>query len=415
MATDEWMTYGEIELINLARTTTLAQVLGIDTVIVDPATVQWVENALAESDDDYADVEQAPWYDAEYPASAEFAGLVPLSFTGISDSSLEADTTENIGKGGSTYVDRFATKTIVANVLAVGSTYRGVEYGKRWLDKMLRAPSSGPTRSGATLTYFRFPGDTSQPVPPKAHLRLVRTTRGTSVTRRRTSDCSSSWMITFTLTANDPIEYGEAQPQFTGLGSTSLSGPAVVSSGSLALTDAPCPAYDYTPVYDPMYPALIAPPTAPDFYPNGWQETDGATFDRFWVRLEPSAPVELDVVPVLTLQSDEEARMVRVSVWPADAEPNDLCGALWTAVATYLPPTVQLTIDGEREAVYVWDGHSPLVRRADTLVFGGRAEPIPWRAFNDPLGLMVTLDLFSDSDAGAEPVLASMQFVPKSD
>ena len=46
MATDEWLTYGGTEVVNLARTASLAAAMGIDSLWVDPEDVAWVEAAL---------------------------------------------------------------------------------------------------------------------------------------------------------------------------------------------------------------------------------------------------------------------------------------------------------------------------------------------------------------------------------
>jgi hypothetical protein len=617
MAYDGWLEYNGVEVVNLSRTAQLAQALGIDTVWTTPESVAWIQTALGGSL--YNDISEAPWYDPGYPASTEFAGIVPLSFPGLDDSTMESTPVEYITDGGHSGKPRNATLPIVANVAIIASTDRGADFGKRWMDRVFRSSSDNRVFcSGADLRYFRWEGVDS----PIAHRRDVRQTRGSSVTRKRRTDCSATWTVTFTLTAADPFEYSEAFPMLVGLGggapyvgqithtnladepnvvsgdrwslagatgwtasldsvtpirgtvsrrttvvdtgsgiagALSLLGPGgtlswsvvpgayfssymdvrvgvadciahldvdfrdgsnvsvggttlgfanltatvpsrfggsalvpstavsavlsiqvddfsgtsvgqtvtydglvvelrstndglatyfdgdtapvgdkvyqwlgspgvsqsieavgslVPANGSVALVQTTCPVYDYTPVYDPLYPALVPAPTPPDFYPNGWDIEDGMTFTRFWAEVDSIEPTYLDVVPVITLSSSTEARMVRIGIWSGDSDPSDQCGdLLFGAVVTYLPAGVDFIIDGEQKASYVWDGVSTAVRRTDSLVYSFDAKPVDWAKFTDPESLLITLDIFSDSSGieGDGEVRAALSLVQKSD
>lgn len=403
MSSDAWIEFNGIELVNLSRTAQLAQSLGITSVWATPESTAWIEDALDGTG--YDDITDAPWYDAAYPASAEFAGLVPLGFPGLGDSTLTANVTEYITDGGTTTKPRSATQTIVASGWLVAATARGAEYGKRWLDRVLRGSGASATCTGHRMRYFRWSSADS----PIAHYRDVRTTRGASITRRVKRDCSFALAVTFTLTAADPFEYGEPVPSIEGLGGT-VSGPGLVSDGTLTLTQEGCPAFDYSPVYDPTYPALVPAPTVPSFYPAGWTVEDGDTFDRYWAIVDPIEPVGLAVVPVITLTTDGDARMVRVSVWDSDATTAEQCGPLFGAMVSYLPGGVsEFTIDGEQQASYLWDGVAPVVRRTDSLVYSPDARPVDWTSFSTEGGLLVTLDVFDGAD-----IEMALAFVPKS-
>jgi hypothetical protein len=409
MAYDGWIEFNDTEIVNLSRTAQLASALGIDVVWVSPSRVQWIQDALAGVD--YDVVTTAPWYDENYPASAEFAGVVPLGFPGLDDSTTEASTTEYVTDGGRSGKQRNATLPIVASVAIVASSDRGAEYGKRWLDRVLRHSGARTFCSGADLRYFRFEGAGA----PVAHRRDVRLTRGSNVTRKRSVECSVTWLATFTLTCDDPFEYSDQQTVLTDLGGSPTG--AVLNSGSLALVQESCPVYDYSPIYDPLYPALVPSPTAPDFYPAGWDIAEGMTFDRFWARVTAPEPHTLNVVPVLMLTTTTEARMVRVSIWPSDSATSDQCEPLFSAVVSYLPADVTFYIDGEQKASYVWDGGSTAVRRTDSLVYAPDAKPLQWAAFNDPESLLVTLDLFTESgdEQGGGGVRLALALVQKSD
>jgi hypothetical protein len=415
MAYDGWIEFNDRELINLSRTAQLANVLGIDTVWTEPSDVEWIEDALGGVD--YDDITEAPWYDEGYPASAEFAGLVPLSMSGLDDSTTESTTIEYIGNGGSSGAARNKTLTIVGNVAVVALTSRGAEFGKRWLDRMLRGGGARAFCAGSDMRYFRFAEENGFGSPPQAHRRDVTLSRGTSVTRKRGTECSATWFVTFTLTANDPFEYGEEMTQFAGLGGT----PATITStyplttsaaGSLTMTEESCPSYDYSPIYDPLHPALVAPPTSPDFYPEGWALVPGVVFTRSYVRLRPVEPTSLNVVPIFTLTTTSEVRYARVSIWTGDSINDERCDPLWTAIISYLPVGGQFIIDGEQEASYLWDGVSEAVRRTDSLVYGEEARPVQWAAFNHPGGLLVTLDV---PNSQPQTVRAALGLVAKSD
>lgn len=418
MAYDGWLTYNGVELVNLSRTAQLAGELGIATVWQTPEETQWIEDALGGVD--YSDITEAPWYDPGYPASMEFAGLVSLGFPGLDDSTLTSTPTEYITDGGHSGKPRSTTLAIVGSVAVIASTDRGAEFGKNWLNRVLRDTGARVFCSGADLRYFRYAG-TDAIVPPVMHRRDVRMTRGTTVTRKRSVDCSVTWFVTFTLTAADPFEYSDEFPRVAELGSLTPvappGAPALVDSGDTVMIEYTCPVWDYSPIYDPLYPALVPPPVAPDYYPAGWDIFPGMTFDRFWARVAPVEPTSENVVPVITLTTDTQARMVRVSIWDSVSDPTDQCDPLFSAVVAYLPSGVDFVIDGEQKASYVWDGVSPAVRRADSLVYAPDANPVQWTTFNDPTNLLVTLDIFSDSTGyeGDGTIRAAVSFVAKSD
>ena len=419
MAYDGWIKFGDVELINLSRTAQLAEVLGIDVLWTDPASVQWIDDALV--DPAYDVISNAPWYDAGVPASAEFAGIVPLSIVGLDDSTREATTTEYITSGGSSGAPRNKTLPVVANVAILASTNRGADYGKRWLDRTLAGGNKTVLCSGDNLRYFRHSHDAGHPYPEQVHRRDVTVTRGTSVTRKRETDCAVVWMATFTWTANDPFEYGDPSLWLSRLGGIDvIGGPGVdvVAVGDSALTETGCPAFDYEPIYDPLYPALVPGPAVPDIYPDGWELVPGVGIQRAWARMNAPEPSSLGVVPIVTLTTDSDARFVRVSIWPRDTSFDEQCDPLWTAIITYLPAGLDFVLDGEQEAAYVWDGFSPAVRRADSLVYSTGSRPMVWPSFNDPEGFLIALDVISDGSGdydGGGTVRAALSVVSKSD
>lgn len=413
MAYNGWLRFGEVELVNISRTAQLAQALGINAVRVQPASVAWIQMTLG--GDDYDDITTAPWYDAQVPASAEFAGLLPLDLSGLNDSSVSSTPIEYIGAGGSTGRPRASTLSMVASAILVGSTERGVEYGKRWVERVL-AGAAKANCAGENLTYFRYKGMSA----PRVHRRDVKMTRGPVITQERSNSCAFLWWTTFTLTAGDPLEYGDPILQFTGLGgpAADVVGPGVATKGNIPIVAwESCPVYDYSPIQDPLNPALLAGPEMPEFYPVGWNLGPGVNLNRQWVRLNPVEPSLLNVVPMIELNTTLDARRLVVSVFPAGAANTEQCDPLFSVVVNYLPAGGSLFVDAEQELAYFWDGTQNL-RRADSVVFSKTAGPVDWTAFNDPAGFLVTLDLpwieESATIEGGGNVRASMAFIPRS-
>lgn len=414
MGYDGYFEFGPEQLVNIARTAKLADALNINTVRVSLSAVAWVETATKKSGEDFSDITDAPWYDAGVPASTEFAGILPLSVSGLDDSTRESETEEYITDGGRSGKPRNATLPLVWNVAIIASTERGAKFGKAWLDRTLRGGMSVTSCSGTQLEYFAY-GSSGAPL---VHRRSVRTTRGTSVTRKRSNSCSVTWLVTFTMTADDPYEYSLPAPQVVDLGATTPTGAQVASHGTVDLVEQSCPVYDYSPLYDPDFPALVPSPTAPNFLPDGWGIEDGMNFRRKWVRLNPFEPTVDSIVPLVTLSTTTVARMVRVGIWPSDAANDEQCGALFLGIVSYLPDDIDMYLDGEQQVSYVWDGFSEAVRRADSLLYGTAGAPVGWTSFNDEDGLLITLDIFEVEGGGwqgDEDVRASVEFITKSE
>lgn len=427
MAYDGWIKYGDEELVNVLRTALLAEAHGVDSVWTTPESAEWILRSVGVLPENYpsalsalSDIEQAPWFTTRDPASAEFFGLLPLSVPALDDSMVAASTTEYVTNGGATGKARHSTRSIVVSAAIVASTDRGADFGKKWLDRTLGKATGGTRCEGVDLRFFAHEG-TQYTVAPVEHFRAVRLGRGATVTRKRTSECSATWLVTFTLTADDPFTYGEPIGRLSTLGAQNPSplGPGTLKSYGLTttLTEIPCPVWDYTPVYNPSFPALVPSPTAPDFRPDGWGATPGKTFRRSWVRINPTPRYEPNLVPKWTLTALAPFDTVRLSVWPNDALIDARCEPLYTVTVGYIPMGVTLTIDPEQEAAYIWDGASAVVRRADTLLFGAEGRPVQWTSFSDDEGLLITMDEFNPSaSAGTDGLRlrAKLEFVPKS-
>lgn len=389
MSYDGWMTYNGVEVINLSRTAQLADALGLTSVATRSSDVAWIQTALAGAS--YSAPSAAPWYDAGYSASGEFAGLVPISVQGLDDSSYSSSGIEYVGDGGNAGKGRRTTLPVVFNVALVGVTEKAVRYGLSWLNQVITTTSASTFCAGADLRYFNHQDGTTF-----KHRRDVKMTRGTVVTRKWHGDGSVVWWVTFTMTAGDPYEYGETTPVLAGLGGATPTGTSVLGSGEFNLNYAECPVYDYSPIFDPLYPALSPAPTAPNFYPDGWNISAGMLMHRYWARIGVPAPARVNKVPIISLTTLVEARRVKVSIWDHTSPLEDQCDPLFSCVVNYLPVGTTFYVDGHQSAAYMWNGVSPNVRRSDSLVYATDARPVDWTSFADPTNLLVTMDLFAN-------------------
>lgn len=247
------------------------------------------------------------------------------------------------------------------------------------------------------------------------HLRNVTVNRGPLVTRKRTRACDSLWQVTWTAVAGDPYEYGLPAEILDGLGveADPYVNPYSGTDGYTTFTEEACPVPVWQPIYDPLYPAAVAPPAPPDFFPDGWYISPG-TWERFYAEVPDSTvPLWDAVVPIITLHSPNgDARMIRVRIYEEGFDPDDVCTPLWEAIISYLPEDYSFVIDGVQQVAYVWDGVSANVRRADSLVFGTNATPMLWPAFSCGDGLLITLEQAVGSDEMAD-ISLDLSLVPK--
>src|SRR5262245_7604997 len=287
MAWDGYFTYAGQEFINAQRTEAYATQAGAG----------WLKGCFGGTDlgpmlgQTYRSpmLDPAPWTDPDAPESYEFFGVYPLGVTGIEDSTRVGNVIESTGDGGTVSRIRHATRSVVFNVALVGGSDCAVDYGARWLRRLLLGAACGTQASeacsGENLCYLSCEplldwesGGTMLDAlgcldPYERNLRRVVFNTGPTITsKQNTSDGGAVWMATMTAVAGNPYEFGTEVPiveQFgtdptpyvcVPAGMVNLSGPIV--------DDSSCKPVGYFPVFDPQCPAFIAPP-APTTVPLG--------------------------------------------------------------------------------------------------------------------------------------------------
>lgn len=401
----------------------------------------------------------APWVDPDLPESQDFYGFYPLEVTGAESSSRSSSVTEFTIDGGNPGRLRHGTKTLVFNGLIMAGSEQGAEYGIVWLRRALlgRVCSTSLTTEtslGADLTYFavepegeseepeetyldggdaaagaRFVPDPddfdiSEVVEVQSALRYMKNVvinSGPVVMSKRKMSCGGAvWGVQFSAVAGSPYEFGALQPLLQGMFDPDVDDPwvpATISGAGIPLPqpldEEECGQDTWEPLFDPLCPALVAPPAPPSVPLGCWEPP--AAWDRYQIDIPaPLVPLWQEVVPTVTLHApDEEVRNVRLRFY-ADPlgtfDPSDNpCDYTGDVVVSYIPAGATMVLDGALQQVRVTTalGH---VRRADSLVFATDGTPFVWPHLTCGYGHILTIDVDA---AGAVPVV-DLALTPRS-
>lgn len=153
----------------------------------------------------------APWYDANVPASGEFAGLWVLSMTGHDERPTSRTVSQAVTGGGVFSRQRIVPRTIVVQGVLLGSSCCGVAYGLRWLGQALDGCGE-PGCDGTTLGALDCCPPEPAPDILDTHgrsMRRVALVSGPSVTRRAGDGCEGGCtadvlFVEFVLSAAEP-------------------------------------------------------------------------------------------------------------------------------------------------------------------------------------------------------------------
>lgn len=143
MTLKEWLSFGGNEVANNPRAFGYARSAGCAGWFTRQGCPTLWE-ALGDLPYDYANISEAPWYDATLAdVSSRFFGVYVLDISGLLDSTRSAQVTQNTGDGGQIGSIRRATKEskVKAFLLARGSD--AMDYGRAWLDRVLSPGACG--------------------------------------------------------------------------------------------------------------------------------------------------------------------------------------------------------------------------------------------------------------------------------
>ena len=419
-----WLQYADTEIISNARTAALSGTLGGPRVQCSCGELQ---AALGESDEEYGDITNAPWYDLNTPESKDFFGLLGTSITGATDSTSERQWTELLTDGGVGGTARAASRELEYEVTALAASESGLSYGVAWLAAALGGTCQPGCRGEDLCAFTACPtrptlggdactGTTGAPDPDwdpiaagdrlQRQLLDVHLLEGPTVSERH--HVQSGWIVnlTFTLKAGNPfwwrlpnlaVDTGadDLPPHWTDevedfdiLASARCPQPVDCLDDNPYCTgqdspfgDEPFPGSDPndpTSLLDPCYP--IEPFTA-----------------RRWIYnlgVEPLAPDWFDKAPILTFFSGSRP-MHRLTVrWytnPRNSRPDgqlDPCHACAELTVPWIPAHTTLTIDGRTRRAYV-NCRGAGRMTSDVTLYGAKAAAYGWPTFGCTMPLQV--------------------------
>jgi hypothetical protein len=416
MAWEGWFSYAGQEFINAQRTEAYAAHAGAG----------WLKGCFGGSDlgpmlgERYGSPLQdpAPWTDPDAPESYGFFGVYPLGVTGLEDSTRQGNVVESVGDGGTVSRIRHSTRAVVFSVALVGDSDCAVDYGARWLRRLLLGAACGTQAneacSGDNLCYFSCEpaldwdhgGTTLDALgcldPYERNLRRVVFNSGPTITaKQNTTGGGAVWTATMTAVAGNPWEFGSEVPIVEGFGIDStpyVCDPVgAVNMNGPIVSDASCRPVAYFPVFDPSCPAFIAPP-APPTVPLGCYQAPVNWKRRQFTIPEEFIPLWGEVVPKIEVHAPAKTpvRNLRLRFY-ADVDgdndiKDDVCAYCGDIVISYVPAGETLVFDGSDQLVYVESPGAAQQRRADSLVFATDGTPFEWPVLSCGFGYIVTID-----------------------
>jgi hypothetical protein len=452
MAWTGWFQYDGNEIVNVTRTEAYAKALGLrwlKPVFNNDSLPYLLDDAAYRT----PVLDEAPWTDDDRPESFDFCGIYPLDVTGIEDSTRGSEVVQSVRDGGEPGRLRHGTKAFVFNTVLISASEDGAEYGFRWLKQALlgsacsnemipggdlcylsSAPEvilsesteevlvydggkpslTGPAIDGGTASTTGAPlaatmgGDIVLADPScfdsyYRSLRRVVFNEGPTITgKRSTQDGGAVWSVTFTGVAGSPYEFGAENPIVAGFCKPGVNDPYLITNGgafnvtgSLAL-ETPCAVPVYAPIYDPLCPAITAPPGPPSV-PLGCFTPPQNWTRRFFTIPKDQVPLWGEVAPVVSVHANRGVlRNLRLRFY-ADvlgdgAISEDPCNYCGDILISYVPQNASLIFDASDQVVYI-EQTGGVRRRADSLVFKTDGTPFDWPALTCGFSYVVTVDL----------------------
>src|SRR5262245_20118243 len=149
---------GDTEIINAARLTAYtANGVAPPTLVVNPCVGACPDLNTAVFDKPYTTplVDDPPWADVGNSDSYDFAGIMPLGFTGLDGSTRTVEVLDRLQDGGIPQRGRRGPRTIGASALLVARSEGGLVAGMEWLTAALHPPCAvGTLCGGSTLHAF---------------------------------------------------------------------------------------------------------------------------------------------------------------------------------------------------------------------------------------------------------------------
>lgn len=166
MSYEGYATFGCNEILNRSRAYGYTRTADCPVTWLNLLDCEREPNGYLSADQyDYQLINEAPWYDADIPASGDFFGAYPTLMENLSDSTIAATITEGILDGGVVSGYRNAVRTVRIRAMLLGRGREALEYGMSWLDSALRLEQCGTHGPSCGEVDFQFYVDCPPPNP----------------------------------------------------------------------------------------------------------------------------------------------------------------------------------------------------------------------------------------------------------
>lgn len=226
MAWEHYLSFAGQELVNSARAVGYTQTANCPIVSLKPVDDDDLSAALDESQYDFADIAEAPWFDTNMvEVSSQFLGAYVISISGIYDSTAAANVTEGILDGGTVGQPRNAVRQLRVRAALTALSAQGLEYGISWLNNGLRAIGCsfhGTACGSADLMFFaskpyKKAGNETvdeyrdRLLDSERYIHNVSRISGPLVQQQWDRDGQHAAIIEFTLAAGTPFVYSRTK------------------------------------------------------------------------------------------------------------------------------------------------------------------------------------------------------------
>lgn len=224
MTLKEWLSFGGNEVANNSRAFGYARSAGCAGWITRQGCAT-LQEALGDALYVYANITEAPWYDPALPdVSARFYGVYILDFSGLADSTREAQVTQSVRAGGQIGKVRRGTKETKVKAFLLARGDDAITYGRSWLDRVLSPSACGQHGESCGVTDVAF-FDTCPPergeqsdeeyeaslIPIRRYLHDVAVTSGPFTVEEASEGGICSQVVEWTFTSERPWVYGQTR------------------------------------------------------------------------------------------------------------------------------------------------------------------------------------------------------------
>lgn len=384
------LSYSGVEVANAARVSALSMLTPPtdDTLAFSGNNCPCAANLIRYRDwwsgqesffgEDYADITEAPWYDAARCESTSFHGVWPMVVDGLGPVKVQRSLRESFCDGGHSSRHRDAGREIRVEALLIACDHPAAVYGLQWLTCTLR--EAVRTR-GADLGFMAAspqdscvsPASLMRTVPDMVLLQEPRIIDQVGGGFGKPHRHGSIWRVEWVLGSGNPYIYGPAQ-EFPVVWDDDEPDPIEW------VTD--CTGGNLCPVHSTV---ITNPGCPPIRLPDPVLPTTGCTTDiagctplcegrvRSWQWSPPTSAIGVcgDTVVDITVTNPSETEPlygVGLSWVPCGGDRD--CDRVHDVTISYIPPASSITLDSVRGRARMMQ--AGVLKQASSLVRGPR-------------------------------------------